>query len=376
MRQNQGTTPSCLIVGNYCHDVLIKDGVVLAESLGGASSFISAVLDGLSVSSTIISKVGPDFSYPVTHPPLLIPSSLTTLFHAHFSSQITIHDRLLKRVRACHPINPSDLPITSRFRFGLAVGVAGEISPETLEKMLDICDTVFVDVQSLIRVFDPHDGTVNLVQLKESGFYHLLPRLGFLKASSDEAPYVDVDEAKDKCCVVVTNGKDGCTVYCGDGEQRIAPFPTVQVDPTGAGDSFLGGFVCGLANGLAVPDAALLGNFFGSLTVGQIGLPQFDFRLLQAVKDEVYKKRFQIIGCHKKQNDNLIFVKPLDHEEFLAALGAAKTKATCLSQECQCPLPSLPRVAESHNHLPCSGHPKLFPNTICDKPIESSHGTP
>ncbi|KAL9679444.1 hypothetical protein QQ045_017306 [Rhodiola kirilowii] len=31
--------------------------------------------------------------------------------------------------------------------------------------------------------FDPVDGTVRLIGLKESGFYHLLPRLGFLKAS-------------------------------------------------------------------------------------------------------------------------------------------------------------------------------------------------
>lgn len=163
----------------------------------------------------------------------------------------------------------------------MAVGVAGEILPETLEKMLEICDTVFVDVQALIRVFDPVDGTVSLVHLRDSGFDHLIPRIGFLKASSDEAPYVGVEAARKECCVVVTNGEEGCTVYNRDVEQRIAPFPTVQVDPTGAGDSFLGGLVVGLVEGLAVPDAALLGNFFGSLTVAQLGLPKFDLRVLQ-----------------------------------------------------------------------------------------------
>jgi len=30
-----------------------------------------------------------------------------------------------------------------------------------------------------------------------------------------------------------------------------------------------------------VPDAALLGNLFGSLSVEQVGLPKFDTRLLQ-----------------------------------------------------------------------------------------------
>lgn len=92
---------------------------------------------------------------------------------------------------------------------------------------------------------------------------------------------MDIDEVRKLCFVVVTNGKHGCTVYWKDGEIQIGPFPTNQVDPTGAGDSFLGGFAAGLVQGLSVPDAALLGNFFGSLTVGQIGVPKFDLRLLQ-----------------------------------------------------------------------------------------------
>lgn len=271
----------CLIVGNYCHDVLIKDDVVIAESLGGAASFISSVLDGLSVTSVYVSKVGSDFGYCINHRPIgSSSSSQTTLFHAYFSSQIKHHDRVLKRVRACDPIYPSDLP-DSEFDFGLAVGVGGEILPETLGRMVEICKTVFVDIQALIRVFDPSDGTVSLVELNKTGFFHLLPRIGFLKASSEEAPYVDIVEATKWCCVVVTNGKEGCTVYRKDRKLQIAPFPTTQVDPTGAGDSFLGGLVAGLVHGLSVPESALLGNLFGSLTVGQIGLSKFDSWQLQ-----------------------------------------------------------------------------------------------
>ncbi|XP_028097402.1 inositol 3-kinase isoform X2 [Camellia sinensis] len=286
VRENQEQEHLCrgLIVGNYCHDVLIKDDVVIADSLGGAAAFISAVLDGLSIPSAYVSKVGPDFAYDVNHHPI-VSSSLTTLFHAHFSSEPTEsrrQDRVLSRVRSCDPILPSDLP-DSRFDFGMAVGVAGEILPETLDRMLGLCRVVFVDIQAIIRVFDSEDGTVRLVGLMESGFSHLLPRIGFLKASAEEAPFIDVEEARKLCCVVVTNGKDGCTVYWKDGESHIAPFPTVQVDPTGAGDSFLGGFVAGLVQGLPVPDAALLGNFFGSLTVGHVGFPNFDSRLLQGV---------------------------------------------------------------------------------------------
>ncbi|KAL6999265.1 inositol 3-kinase [Sarracenia purpurea var. burkii] len=59
---------------------------------------------------------------------------------------------------------------------------------------------VLVDIQALIQVFDSVDGTVKLVGLRESGFFHFLPRIGFLKALALKAPFMDVDEAT-VCCV-------------------------------------------------------------------------------------------------------------------------------------------------------------------------------
>lgn len=280
---NHNFSPRALIVGNFCHDVLIRDAHVVTQSLGGAASFISVVFDGLSVSHFTVSKVGADFAYSTNQGPVVVPNSKTTTFRAYFDSSVAGDghgDRVLKRVAACAPITPSDLPDV-RFDFGMAVGVGGEVLPETLERMLEICGIVFVDIQSLIRVFDEIDGTVEHVNLKESGFFHLLPRIGFLKASAEEAPFMDVEEVRKLCPVVVTNGKEGCKLYSNAGELQISPFAATQLDPTGAGDSFLGGFAAGFTRGLPVPDAALLGNLFGSLTVAQIGLPHFDSRILQ-----------------------------------------------------------------------------------------------
>ncbi|XP_010253880.1 PREDICTED: inositol 3-kinase-like isoform X1 [Nelumbo nucifera] len=361
-RQPDVVTRRGLVVGNYCHDILIRDGLVVGESLGGAASFISNVLDGLLIPCDYVCKVGSDFAYSVTHPPMTSPSSMTTLFHAHFFSnrdESRHQDRVLRRIHACGPISPSDLP-ESQFDFGLAVGVAGEILPETLERMLDICRTVFVDIQALIRVFDPADGTVKLVGLKESGFFHLLPRIGFLKASAEEAPYVDIEEARKWCSVVVTEGKDGCRIYSKDEKMQILPFPAVQIDPTGAGDSFLGGLVVGLVRGLSVPDAALLGNFFGSLTVGQIGLPKFDSRLLQRVNDELQRK-IQCISCCETRNAGADFRMSVEHKDFQASLiGATKSLTTYCGQEDQWSSQSSPEVKEQSVHHQNNGHQKLL----------------
>ncbi|GMH12223.1 hypothetical protein Nepgr_014064 [Nepenthes gracilis] len=367
-----------LVVGNFCHDVIIRDHVVVGESLGGAASFILNVLNGLSIDCDYVSKVGPDFTYSVSACPIVSSTSKTTLFHANFSSQcseVEGHphaDRILKRVHSCEPIRPDDLPESEKFDFGMAVGVGGEILPEALEKMVEMCNVVFADIQALIREFDEIDGTVRLIRLKDSRFYHLLPRIGFLKASAEEEGYVDLEEVRKWCCVVVTNGKSGCRVYRRNEEFEISAFPTMEVDPTGAGDSFLGGFVAGLVQGLAVPDAALLGNLFGSLTVGQIGLPKFDSKLLKRVKAEVQKRKLQCcLGFCEKKEEELDFTKPDGHEQFHASLSAAKSPSSPPVQACQCDLPNLASKPVIHG-ISCeySGQQGLLLNTVCDESVE------
>nr|XP_043636465.1 inositol 3-kinase [Erigeron canadensis] len=364
-----------LIIGNYCHDILFKDNLVLAETLGGAVSFISRVLDNLNISADYISKVGNDFDYfNITniHPPIISSCSKTTVFHAYFLSddplEIRREDRVLKRVVSGDPIHPSDFGNNENcsFLFGIAAGVAGEVTSESLEKMLDICDIVIVDIQALIRKFDEMDGTVKLVSLKESGFYHLVKRIGFLKASAEEAPYMDIEEVRKNCCVVVTSGKDGCSLYWKDGEMQIEPFRTVQVDPTGAGDSFLGGLVAGLVEGLSVPDAALVGNFFGSLTVGQIGLPEFDSRLMQKVKEELQRRKIQCSG-HDEESK---YTKPRGHEQFIASLHSARI-ATALTIS--------PNIADQTLD-PDSGYASrqmlFLKNSLYEEPIKSTDVKP
>ncbi|CAI8583966.1 unnamed protein product [Vicia faba] len=356
-----------LIVGNYCHDILLHNNLVIAETLGGAASFISTVLDALSLPFHLVSKVGTDFSHAAlttTHPPLVVPSSQTTLFHAHFGSNHP--DRILNRVTSCSPITPSDLPTGSRFQFGMAVGVGGEILPETLEKLLDICDTVFVDIQGLIRRFEDDDGRVRHVGLKESGFFHLLPRVSFLKASEDEASCIDLEEVRKWCCVVVTHGKDGCEVFCRDVRFRVDPFEACQVDPTGAGDCFLGGFAAGIVQGMGVFDAALLGNFFGSLGVAQVGPPELDFTLVQMVKEEMHKRKVHDSPDSEKTDDWLVFRKPRDQNQFYTSLVTAKNIIMCHIQENGRNLLSSTKGIEQSN-----GKTRVVINSVKHEPISS-----
>lgn len=67
--------------------------------------------------------------------------------------------------------------------------------------------------------------------------------------------------------LVLTSGHDGCRVYTRGGEDRVGIFPVHATDPTGAGDTFAGAFLFGLAQGASAVDAARLASAAASIVV-------------------------------------------------------------------------------------------------------------
>ncbi len=62
--------------------------------------------------------------------------------------------------------------------------------------------------------------------------------------------------------------KEGAWYFSNDASGCIPAFPTQVVDTIGAGDSHAGGVLAGLASGLPLADAVLLGNAVASWVVG------------------------------------------------------------------------------------------------------------
>jgi 1D-myo-inositol 3-kinase len=91
------------------------------------------------------SKVGPDFLYcsQITHPPQTLDDQPTTEFFADFTQG---EERVLKAGNICEPIEPENIP-DMKFELGLAVGIACEVLPETLQRMVEVSRYVVVDVQ-------------------------------------------------------------------------------------------------------------------------------------------------------------------------------------------------------------------------------------
>jgi sugar/nucleoside kinase (ribokinase family) len=84
--------------------------------------------------------------------------------------------------------------------------------------------------------------------------------------------------------VVVRAGENGCFVLCGLISQWLPPFYTTEmiegqdskvIDPTGAGNAFLGAFSIGyLQTGGDIIEAACYGSVAASFALEQVGMPE------------------------------------------------------------------------------------------------------
>lgn len=71
--------------------------------------------------------------------------------------------------------------------------------------------------------------------------------------------------------IVLKRGARGCRLISRDGTAEVPAYPVPEVDPTGAGDSFDAGFVCGMLEGTSPVESARLGAAAGALTAAAFG---------------------------------------------------------------------------------------------------------
>ncbi|MEM9393006.1 MAG: 5-dehydro-2-deoxygluconokinase [Pseudomonadota bacterium] len=90
----------------------------------------------------------------------------------------------------------------------------------------------------------------------------------------------DFDRGLDKARELVANGaaiavykmgEKGAVTITPEGELSTGIYRTKALKPTGAGDSFMGGFVSGLTDGLTTHDAVLQGSATAAMVVARVG---------------------------------------------------------------------------------------------------------
>jgi len=267
--------------------------------LGGSVAYVSFAARRLDARVSVVSKVGGDF--PAAYLWWLRQESVdlsgmskaenaqTTRFELKYSNDLS--DRALRLKNRAPPITVADLSNSLKAKSIHIAPIAGEITYEIAEKLRTCADVLSLDPQGLVRNFD-ESGSVTLGALIDK---RILGLVDIYKSSLKEIQAVtglsDIDSAIKAVhehgvkIVIVTLEANGAAVSVEGTIHKVPAYkPEKIIDPTGAGDAFIGSFLAEYVNGEDCSWCSYVGSAVASLVVEGIGPTFF------GDKEEIYRR--------------------------------------------------------------------------------------
>ncbi len=297
-------------VGHFSIDSILlpsrKSPVVI---LGGSAAYVSIAASRLEARVGVLSKVGCDF--PEAYRWWLrqeginmsgltkVEDAMTTRFELKYDDALS--NRVLFLKNMAPSLTVDDVPASLKASVIHVSPIAGEVSYDVIESLKTHTSVLSLDPQGLVRRFG-EDGEVSYGSL---GDKRILGLVDIYKSSLSEILAVtdlpDLDLAikgLHDCgvgIVVVTLGSEGALVSTGEGDYDIpAVRPFKLVDPTGAGDAFVGGFLAEYINDESILRCACVGSAAASFVVEGVGPTSFgDKTQVYQRARELYEKRIK-----------------------------------------------------------------------------------
>jgi sugar/nucleoside kinase (ribokinase family) len=289
------------VVGHFAIDTIrLPSRSSPFVALGGPVTYVSFVTKRLDGTVSVVSKVGRDF--PEAYMWLLREEGIdvssvvklkregTTRFELEYSKDLS--NRKLKLASKAAPIKVSNLPKSLQAKAVHVAPIAGEISYEVVKRLKGCAEVLSLDPQGLLRRFNKKTGKVTSTSSFDKRLFSLI---NVYKSSLDEISaltgHSDINAAINAIhdfgvkTVIVTLGAKGAVLSVEKTDYNIpACSSRVLVDPTGAGDAFIGGF---LTEYIRQKDAfwcACVGSAAASLVIEGIGPTFF------GEKEEIYQR--------------------------------------------------------------------------------------
>ncbi|MCA9900858.1 MAG: hypothetical protein H6654_18115 [Ardenticatenaceae bacterium] len=174
-------------------------------------------------------------------------------------------------------VTAADLPPSYRQAKGFHIQWASAIETEALVRDL--------------KVDNPHVKLVLEASMDDSPesqaiWRRIFPQIALFAPDREEAGAITGQSEPEAMCdelltwgaplIAIRMGARGSIVKASNGEGwRLPAVPTHIVDVTGAGNSYCGGFVTGLGDGLSLLESALRGVVSASFALEQLGLPNW-----------------------------------------------------------------------------------------------------
>lgn len=254
--------------------------------LGGAVTYVSLAARRLDARVSVISKVGSDFPEAYNwwlgqegvdlSNVLKAKDTRTTRFELKYNSDFS--DRDLRSECRVSPLTVEDVPNPPRAKAVHIGPIASEVAYDLVEKLRNCGEVTSLDPQGLVRRFD-ENGNVSLGPLMDE---RVLGLVDIFKSSLSELravtgllelePAVKAIHDHGVKIVIITLGSNGAAVSVEDTIHSVPAYkPERLVDPTGAGDAFIGGFLAEYVRGEDCCWCSCVGAAVASLVVEGIG---------------------------------------------------------------------------------------------------------
>jgi sugar/nucleoside kinase (ribokinase family) len=275
-------------------------------NLGGPPTYVSVAAARLGAKVSVISKAGSDF--PKEYRDWLqhnnidlsglkqVEGEATTRFSVKYQAA---WKRKLQLKACAPPITADDISDSLATKAIHISPIADELSVETARKLRKSASILSLDPQGFVRGFSAR-GNVRRIRWADLSVLELAD---IYKSSLDEALLVtgavDLRQAARRILdfgvkiVVVTQGMRGSVLLIDDVFQDVpACKPRALVDPTGAGDAYIGAFLAEYIRNKDPLWCACVGSAMSSFVVEKVGPNGF------GGSEETYARAREIYGKH------------------------------------------------------------------------------
>lgn len=290
---------SLLVVGSTAFDTVETPHGTATDCLGGSSTYFSLAAR-LFTQVRLVSVVGADF--PAQHRKLLEERGVdlagletkpgkTFRWHGRYSQDMNSRETLDVQLNTFGDFKPKVPPSYRSTPFVFLANGA----PATQLSVLDQMDDPRFCVADTMDLWIEHqkDGLLELMRHIDG----LIVNDGEVKQLTGKANLIQAGRAAlalGPKLVIVKKGEHGCFVFSNFFHYALPAYPTERVvDPTGAGDSFAGGFM----GYLATCDSVTLGNMkravaYGTVTAS-LTVEGFGVERIAGADRELVERRFQ-----------------------------------------------------------------------------------
>lgn len=300
---SQKDTFDLVTVGHFALDTILSPRISRPRTtLGGPPTYVSVAAAKLGAGVSVVSKVGADF--PKEYVEWLrvsgvdlsglkrVQGAKTTRFALEYGGS---WERKLVLEERAPSIMVADVPLGLRAKTVHIAPIAGEVARGVALRLRRVCGVLSLDPQGFVRRFS-ENGKATLKKWNDGD---VLSKVDVFKSTVRELEAMTGEMQVRKAVleivgcgvkvVIVTRGLRGSTLYCeGDFLDIPAYESRVVVDPTGAGDSFIGGFLAECMRSRDAVWCGCVGSAAASSVVEGFGPERF------GECHEVYERAHQI----------------------------------------------------------------------------------